>query len=406
MNIGLVSTWLHRGAAYVTINYAKLLKHNNNIFVYGRGGEYFDKNLKIDGINVYEGCRTSYKDGIVISDFLNWIKKNNIEIVFWNEQRDLTAMCKTKLKFPHIIHGAYIDYYTEDSISDFQLYDFVICNTKRHYSVFEWHKQAFYLPWGCDIDLYKQNRNKRNTSDKITFFHSMGMSNRKGTEVLIKTFISNKFKELGAKLIIHTQINIDNIITKSEALNNNIEIIEKTVSAPGLYYMGDVYVYPAKLDGLGLTLYEAISSGLPVITTDIAPMNEVINEQDGKLVKVKKLYSRSDGYYWPLAEVDEDSLRDALMYYVTNADKISTLSDNARKEALNKWNWNNRKEELLRIFNNVKKLNTNEYCETYLKNKVRERRIKKRNAFIELFVPKKIFSLIKKQQVKRKYNLN
>jgi len=56
-----------------------------------------------------------------------------------------------------------------------------------------------------------------------------------------------------------------------------------------LYYLGDVYVYPTTLDGLGLTVYEALASGLPVIATDVAPMNEIITEDNGKLVKVSSL---------------------------------------------------------------------------------------------------------------------
>lgn len=46
MNIGFVSTWFERGAAYVTKAYLDLLKENNNVYVYARGGESFAKNDK------------------------------------------------------------------------------------------------------------------------------------------------------------------------------------------------------------------------------------------------------------------------------------------------------------------------------------------------------------------------
>ena len=66
-----------------------------------------------------------------------------------------------------------------------------------------------------------------------------------------------------------------------------IEFIEKTVSAPGLYFRGDVYLYPTRLEGIGLTICEALASGLPVITTNDAPMNEfVIDGETGYLVDV------------------------------------------------------------------------------------------------------------------------
>ena len=34
MNIGFVSTWFERGAAYVTKAYIELLKDENNIYIY------------------------------------------------------------------------------------------------------------------------------------------------------------------------------------------------------------------------------------------------------------------------------------------------------------------------------------------------------------------------------------
>lgn len=39
MNIGFISTWFERGAAYVTKAYVDILKDNHNVFVYARGGE-------------------------------------------------------------------------------------------------------------------------------------------------------------------------------------------------------------------------------------------------------------------------------------------------------------------------------------------------------------------------------
>ncbi len=38
MNIGFVSTWFERGAAYVTKQYIDAVKERNYVFVYARGG--------------------------------------------------------------------------------------------------------------------------------------------------------------------------------------------------------------------------------------------------------------------------------------------------------------------------------------------------------------------------------
>lgn len=399
MNIGFVSTWLHRGAAYVTINYAKLAMKKHNVFIYGRGGEYFDDSLCLDGAHITRGVRVSTLDGILYSDFAKWIQNNHIDLVIWNEQRDLSVLCKAKLSFPGVIHGAYIDYYKENTVNEFELYDFLICNTRRHYSVFEWHKQCFYMPWGCDVNLYYPQRDMRD--EHVVFFHSMGMSNRKGTKTLIDTFLANQLGKR-SKLIIHTQIDIDKIIPKEDAEKGNIEIVKGTVPAPGLYHKGDVYVYPATLDGLGLTLYEAISCGLPVIATDVGPMNEVINANNGYLVSVEKYYSRSDGYYWPLAVVDKNSLLDAMNYYIEHFESIDSLSIAARKDAVQNWNLENRSDQFESIIEKVNPINNHESCELYLKKYADNCRHEKQVAFTELFLPKRMYAFLKTISVNMK----
>ena len=59
-----------------------------------------------------------------------------------------------------------------------------------------------------------------------------------------------------------------------QILKYSWQIINKTISAPGLYYEGDVYVYLSRLDGIGLTVAESIAAGMPILVPDDAPMNE------------------------------------------------------------------------------------------------------------------------------------
>lgn len=382
LNIGFVSAWLHRGSTYVTINYMKMLSQYN-LFVYARGGEYFDDSFKMEKIDIYKAKRL---EGTKIDseEFIRWIDSNKIDIIIVNEQDEVAAICKAKIERPHVIIGAYIDYYTEKTVENYRAYDFLICNTKRHYSVFEWHPQCYYLPWCVDTNLYKPEGNK---NEEITFFHSMGMSDRKGTEALINTFIKN---DLGKKsrLVIHTQRNISNLITTDQAEKNNIEIVEKTVPAPGLYYMGDIYVYPTKLDGLGLTMYEALASGMPVIATNDAPMNEIVSNERGKLVEVSKFTARSDGYYWPLAYVSEDSLCESMRFYIENPTALEIEKNNARQFALNNLAIENCQGKLNDIISNVHNIDNLEWCEKYIEDEKRQQKTIKRHEIVDLFFPK------------------
>lgn len=352
MNIGFISTWLERGASYVTKAYIEALKDCNNIFVYARGGEEFAKGDSQWDLNyVTWGLKLSGTK-INFKHLKKWIIENSIEVLFFNEQREMEVLALIKKELPSIKLGAYIDYYKEDSINEFFLYDFLICNTKRHYSVFKNHPQCYYVPWGTDLELFKAQHNNNND---LTFFHSVGMSMRKGTDLLLKAFIDGQIYK-HSRLVIHSQLNFEeNFGYKIKELETyNIDVIEKTVTAPGLYYLGDVYVYPTTLDGLGLTIYEALSCGLPVITTNNAPMNEVVNNDIGFLVDVERYCSRTDGYYWPLSICSKESLIRAMMYYIENKNELSNFKKKSRQYALSEFDWKSRYIDIRKIFTESK----------------------------------------------------
>ena len=359
MNIGFISAWCEQGAAYVTKQYIELLKDTHNIYVYARGnaGGRYDANW--DQEYVTWGRRTFGTMNIDWYDFAKWIKRNKIELLFFNEQQNMEILAKVKKKMPKLIIGAYIDYYKRNTISKHIVYDFLICNTKRHYETFKWHPQCYYVPWGTNTSLYCYDSKLHMEHGMITFFHSMGNSDRKGTLALIDTFVNTDLY-MKSKLIIHTQLDEDwfkkNNVKEDEIRDRNVQIIHKTVSAPGLYYLGDIYVYPAELDGVGLTIYEALSSGLPVIGTDVPPINEPLNEINGRKIQVKKYIAREDGYYWPLSIIDEKSLYKQMKYYIDNSRKICEIKEKVRMDAVRNLEWEDRKQEVQDIFAKVQLL--------------------------------------------------
>lgn len=356
MNIGIVTTWRECGAAYVSRAYLDVLSKENNVFIYARDGKKYVKgNPRWDKPYVWWG-----KDlpAFVIDqkDFFSWIDENKIDLVIFNEQRnwDIILSCK---KRKDLIIGAYIDYYTSETLEFFKLYDFLICNTKRHYSIFKDFRNCFYIPWGTDIELFKPKSEKHKI---LTFFHSaggLGINYRKGTDIIIRAL--PKIKEKNFKIIIHSQLPLEeykpNLI---EIIKNDqrIEFVARIVPPSGLYYLGDIYLYPTRLEGIGLTIAEALSCGLPVITTDCPPMNEFVQDgYNGKLVKVKEYLGRHDGYYWAESIVDENSLIEAMNFFLLNPEKIDEFKKKARESALKNLNWQNNAKDLSSILKRVVK---------------------------------------------------
>jgi len=371
MKIGIVTTWQERGAAYVSRQYYDSLKNNNEIFIYARGGENYaigDKNW--DGENVTWGKKIPIHlpASINLGDFKKWILKNKLDVVFFNEQQWWMPVLLCKKLGVKI--GSYVDYYTKETVPFFAVFDFLICNTKRHHEAFKWHPQAFYVPWGTDIKLFKNENTLPVNKEYLTFFHSCGMSSvRKGTDILIKSFYKLTGKK---KLIIHSQVDLTTELPSLKNIINEmvsgglLEIINMSVSAPGLYHLGDVYVYPSRLEGIGLTICEALACGLPVITSNNQPMNEFIDSNNGKLVAISKFEERSDGYYWPQCEVSEESLVEEMQYYVNNFNLISEFKYSARKSAEEKFDWHKNSLNVPEIFATSKKLT----CESKIINDI------------------------------------
>ena len=361
MNIGIVTTWFERGAGYVSRQYRDILAPTHNVFIYARGGEFGHDDPNWNEPYVTRGKPMPSDSGTVIelNYFRQWLLHNKIELVIFNEQHSWPpiVLCNDL----GVLTGAYVDYYTEETVPFFGCYDFLICNTKRHYSAFSWHPQCWYIPWGTDIELFKPT--PMTDDGSVRFFHSSGMSPvRKGTDLLIEAFAS---LEGNAHLIIHGQrplkTTLPHLADTLDQLKESgrLTVIEKTVSAPGLYHLGDVYVYPTRLEGIGLTVPEALACGLPVITIDQPPMNEFVHApENGQLVAVERLVARADGYYWPQGLANLDSLRQAMQFYLDHHDELPAYKVKARQYAETHLDWRKNAQPLLALLENVKQRTT------------------------------------------------
>ena len=350
MNIGIVTTWFPRGAAYVSRAYLETFSAKHNVFVYARGGERFGRgNPEWDKEYVTWGKRTIGKDGTYIDweEFQGWTLKNRLDLILFTEQNNWEIIPKA-IELPTLI-GSYVDYYTAETVPFFRLYDFLFCSTRRHCRAFQNHPQAFSIPWGTNVDVFKPPE-RTEPKQTVTFLHAAGMNPmRKGTDLAVQAFRQVKGN---AKLIIRIQTSdafkkcpvIPSLIKQ----DSRIELIKEEVADPRLLYQpGDVYVYPSRLDGLGLQVAEALACGLPVIATNAEPMTDfVTHDLNGKLVEVAENQDRPKDYYWPRSICSVDSLREALQFFVDNPGQIKEFQARARSSAEQKFDWKKNSRDL------------------------------------------------------------
>ena len=359
MKIGIVTTWFERGAAYVSRQFRTVLEQSGHeVFVFARGEE--DKSAAAgpewNGPRVFRARRTLAADasGVSFGQFRRWLRETGVEAVLFNEQRTPgpVAICNGL----GVRTVAYVDYYTKETVRDFAIYDALICNTKRHASVFSWHPRCLFVPWGTDTELFKPSGRWPELVEPgfVTFFHSAGFSpQRKGTDLLVRAF--DKVRS-PARLVVHAQRDLRRAVPDVAPIverlvsAGRLKLVERSIPAPGAYHMGDVYVYPSRLDGIGLTVCEALACGLPVVVSDEPPMNEFAAAGCSELVPVDRREPRWDGYYWPMCHVDVDALAETLEALASAPERIPEKRRRAREYALGDRSWAENAKILLPFF--------------------------------------------------------
>ena len=136
---------------------------------------------------------------------------------------------------------------------------------------------------------------------------------RKPFKEVINAFSATNQPEL--KLIVKAQIErrmkfLERAVRKDPRVELVLEDLPTDVHLQ-MFADADVCMAPARWEGLGLHLYEAIAFGQPIVCNDDAPMNElVVDGVNGILVP-----SHDDGLAnsgIPARTVDVDALTDAI----------------------------------------------------------------------------------------------
>lgn len=136
-----------------------------------------------------------------------------------------------------------------------------------------WRKTTV-LPWLLDLNQLPV-RSVRGPAR--VFVHNAGLvdhDDRKGTRDTIEAFMRVPRPEL--RLIVRAQ--------KESPLPNGDPRIEyrfgNLAHPADLYAEGDVMIQPSKMEGLGFMVLEPVCCGLPVITMDYPPMNEIVRQPE------------------------------------------------------------------------------------------------------------------------------
>jgi len=198
-------------------------------------------------------------------------------------------------------------------------------------------KPIYVFPHGVDTDLFKFKERKK--SDVFKFLYVGECSDRKGIFSLLNAFTylfsDNSNVELHIKsntaMLFYGSDKINEILNKHKNIVWHVsnEGHEKVIE---LYDECHTYVYPSRADSFGMTLIEAMSCGLPIISTNDPGSTELIK---GRYFEVLSKDVPVKNHPWMLGEWGEPSVENLMKnmkYVYDNYNKIvdsGALLDNS-----------------------------------------------------------------------------
>jgi len=150
------------------------------------------------------------------------------------------------------------EWYPRHWVTYLRNFDYIFCKTKHAEEVFSEHsKNTIFTSFTSENHFLK-------TTNKIkAFFHSAGKSEHKGTTELIEAFTNFvlPLKICKKDVIEHKTINVDTCYYSDSEFK---ELKNKYL----------FHIYPTHYEGFGQNIWESLSIGAIVLTTNSAPMNE------------------------------------------------------------------------------------------------------------------------------------
>ena len=304
MRVGVSSYWFNRGQGVVGRQLRSALETlGHETFVLARPTR--ETNIKpsfVDETGVWdqEGVTVASSYEIPRNEMLGWAAENRLDAALFDQNYqfpEIAALREAGVKtYGRFVWEHFTAEHVEPARSAFNaVYSVTACEQERYA---ELGLETPRVPWGIHPELIRE----REPSDDGTvrlFFPGGFMSKRKPLEPTLKAFRKAKGDEL--RLVVKAQVDrgVD-AVREAARKDGRIEVISRDLPTDEhlrLFASADVCLAPSRWEGLGLHLFEGTALGLPIVTNDNPPMNEVVeDERNGLLVagKPSKQRPRSD----------------------------------------------------------------------------------------------------------------
>ncbi len=304
MRVGVSSYWFNRGQGVVGRQLRSALETlGHETFVLARPTR--DTNIKpsfvdSDGVWDQEGVTIASSYRIPADEMLAWGRDNRLDVALFDQNyqfEEIQALRESGVR----TYGRFVwEHFGAEHVEPARraltsVYSVTACEVERYLAL---GLDTPRVPWGIHPELVREPAPGEEGVVRL-FFPGGFMSKRKPLGETLKAFRKAKGPEL--RLVVKAQVERGvGDVRDAARKDERIEVIAEDLPTDEhlrLFASADVCLAPSRWEGLGLHLFEATALGLPIVTNDNPPMNEVVEDgRNGLLVpgKPSKQRPRSD----------------------------------------------------------------------------------------------------------------
>ena len=302
MRIGICAYWFNRGQGVVARQLRSALDElGHETFVLARPTRA--KNIRpsfVDHTGVWDqpGVTDASAYRIPAEEMVAWGREHELDLALFDQNYEFEAIEALRDAGVATVGRFVWEQFSDDDVEPakraFELiYSLTACERERYATM---GIDSPRVRWGIHPEVLGYARPAPDPAGSgreaehpagICFFYPAGfLSKRKPVAEVLKAF--TKLDDPDARLIVKGQVERElDTLERGAKRDGRVEVILDDLPADEhlrLFAAADVCVAPSRWEGLGLHLYESMGLGLPVVTNDAPPMNEVIRDGDNGLL--------------------------------------------------------------------------------------------------------------------------
>ena len=310
MKVGICAYWFNRGQGVVARQIRTALDAlGHETFVLARPTR--ESNIRsafVDRSDVWDqpGVTEASDYEIPAEDYLSWARDTGIEVVFFDQNYGFDGITELRRSGVRTIGRFVWEQFADADVAPAKeafdvVYSLTRCEVERYAAM---GIESPYVQWGVHPELLRYGHPAADPTapgseagegggrDVVRFFYPAGfLSKRKPLKQILEAFrsVSDERLRLTIKAQVERQVKrLENAAQEDPRIDVVLEDLP-TAEHLRLFASADVCLAPSRWEGLGLHLYEASAFGMPVITNDNPPMNEIVTDGfNGILVKGRR----------------------------------------------------------------------------------------------------------------------